>query len=289
MASPCQMLKRKSDHPCFGGDHNANGRIHLPVAPGCNIKCGFCERRFDCANESRPGVTSRVLTPSEGLERVNLVLRHPEVGKKLKVVGIAGPGDPLANPRTFETFRLIRAAHPEMTLCLSTNGLLLPEKIAEIVELGVHSLTVTINALTPEAGARVYEWIHWRGERLAGEEAAALLLHQQLAGVERAVAAGLLVKINTVYIPGVNDHETVPIALKARELGATMMNILPLIPVGRFAGFPPTSTTVLELIRNQAESILSQARHCKQCRADAVGLIGRDLDLHRLTAERQAS
>ncbi len=135
-------------------------------------------------------MTSRVLTPSEGLERVNLVLRHPEVGKKLKVVGIAGPGDPLANPRTFETFRLIRAAHPEMTLCLSTNGLLLPEKIAEIVALGVHSLTVTINALTPETGAQVYEWIHWRGERLVGAEAAALLLDQQFDGVKAAVAAG---------------------------------------------------------------------------------------------------
>jgi nitrogen fixation protein NifB len=278
MASPCQMMKRQTEHPCFGGDHTAHGRIHLPVAPGCNIKCGFCERKFDCANESRPGVTSRVLTPSEGLDRVNLLLRHPEVGKKLKVVGIAGPGDPLANPRTFETFRLVRAAHPGMILCMSTNGLLLPEKIAELVELGVHSLTVTINALTPETGAQVYEWINWRGQRLSGAEGAALLLHQQLAGVQAAVAAGLLLKINHVYIPGVNDHETLPLALKARELGATMMNILPLIPVGRYAAFEPPSTAVMELIRNQAESILSQARHCKQCRADAAGLIGQDLD-----------
>lgn len=284
MASPCQMMKRQSDHPCFGGDHNAHGRIHLPVAPGCNIKCGFCERKFDCANESRPGVTSRVLTPQEGLERVNLVLRHPEVGAKLKVVGIAGPGDPLANPRTFETFRLIRAAHPGMTLCLSTNGLLLPGKLAELVELGLHSLTVTINALTPETGAQVYDWIVWRGEKLVGEEAAALLLHQQLAGAKLAVEAGLLVKINHVYIPGVNDHETLPLALKARELGVAMMNILPLIPVGRFAGCEPPSEAVMEMVRNQAELILSQARHCKQCRADAVGLIGRDLDLAALSA-----
>ncbi len=80
-----------------------------------------------------------------------------------------------------------------------------------------------------------------------------------------------------------------PIALKARELGATMMNILPLIPVGRFVGCTPPSATEIELVRNQAESILSQARHCKQCRADAIGLIGRDLDLNQLTAARRAS
>ncbi len=68
MATGCPMMKmqKKTDHPCFGGDHSNTGRIHLPVAPGCNIKCGFCERRFDCANETRPGVTSKVLTPGAG-------------------------------------------------------------------------------------------------------------------------------------------------------------------------------------------------------------------------------
>ncbi len=163
MATGCPMMKAKtqSDHPCFGGDHSKAGRIHLPVAPGCNIKCGFCERRFDCANESRPGVTSRVLTPEQAVERVRLVKRHMERqgGASLKVVGIAGPGDPLANPKTFETFDRVREAFPEMTLCLSTNGLLLPESLERILEYDVHSLTVTVNALTPETGARVYEWI----------------------------------------------------------------------------------------------------------------------------------
>ena len=216
MASPCQMMKRQSDHPCFGGDHSKAGRIHLPVAPGCNIKCGFCERKFDCANESRPGVTSRVLTPSEALDRVNLVLRHPAVGAKLKVVGIAGPGDPLANPRTFETFRLVRAAHPGMTLCLSTNGLLLPEKLPELLALGLHSLTVTVNALTPETGAKVYEWVAFEGKKLEGEAGSALLLERQLAGIGAAAAAGLLVKVNHVYIPGVNDHETLELAVRVR-------------------------------------------------------------------------
>jgi nitrogen fixation protein NifB len=187
------MMKRQSDHPCFGGDHSKAGRIHLPVAPGCNIKCGFCERKFDCANESRPGVTSRVLTPEQAVERVRLVKLHMERqgGAQLKVVGIAGPGDPLANPRTFETFRLVREAFPEMTLCLSTNGLLLPEKIETILAYDVHSLTVTINALTPETGARIYEWIRVEGHRLDGETAAAWLLERQLEGVRLAAAAGM--------------------------------------------------------------------------------------------------
>ena len=203
-------------------------------------------------------------------------------GPQLKVVGIAGPGDPLANPKTFETFRLVRAAFPEMTLCLSTNGLRLPERINDILEVGVHSLTVTINALTPETGAKVYEWISYDRIRLSGEEGAAFLLEKQLEGVRLAAAAGLMVKVNHVYIPGVNDHETLDLAVKVRELGADMMNIMPVIPIGLFKDVEPPSELTMELVRNQAELILSQARHCKQCRADAAGLIGQDINLDEL-------
>ncbi len=292
MASTCPMMKMKhqTDHPCFGGDHAKAGRIHLPVAPGCNIKCGFCERKFDCANESRPGVTSKVLTPEQGVERVRLVKRHmaKQGGPQLKVVGIAGPGDPLANPKTFETFRLVRQNFPEMTLCLSTNGLRLPESIEQIVAADITSLTVTINALTPETGAQVYEWIKYDRQRLSGAEGAAFLLEKQFAGVRLAAQAGLMVKINHVYIPGINDHETLDLAVKVRGLGATMMNIMPVIPIGLFKEIEPPSEMTMELVRNQAELILSQARHCKQCRADAAGIVGKDIDLETLESQQMA-
>lgn len=289
MASTCSMMKFKqqSDHPCFGGDHNKAGRVHLPVAPGCNIKCGFCERKYDCVNESRPGVTSKVLTPEQGVRRVELVKQHmdKQKGPNLKVVGIAGPGDPLANPKTFDTFRLVRESFPEMTLCLSTNGLRLPEAIDKIVDVGVTSLTVTINALTPETGANVYEWIRYDGKKMSGVEGAAVLLEKQFTGLKLAAEAGLMVKVNHVYIPGINDHETLDLAVKVRELGAMMMNITPIIPVGIFKDVVPPSEETMELVRNQAELILSQARHCKQCRADAAGLIGQDIDLESLESQ----
>jgi len=293
MAKKCPMMKQEhhSEHPCFGGDHSKAGRIHLPVAPGCNIKCGFCERKFDCVNESRPGVTSKVLNPVEAVLRVDLVKKHMERrgGAELKVVGIAGPGDPLANPRTFSTFRLVKQAFPEMTLCLSTNGLKLEEHLEEITALGVTSLTITINALSAQTGARVYEWVNDDGTRLEGEAGAQLLLDRQMRGLELAAKAGLMVKVNHVYIPGVNDHETLDLALKVRELGAVMMNIVPVIPVGKFKDITPPDSMTMDLVRNQAELILSQARHCKQCRADAAGVVGNDLDLNKLEQRHRAS
>ncbi len=288
MASGCPMMTMKTatEHPCFGGDHSKAGRIHLPVAPGCNIKCGFCERKFDCANESRPGVTSRVLTPEQAVERVRLVKRHMEKqgGAQLKVVGIAGPGDPLANPRTFETFRLVKEAFP------GDDPVPVDQRPAPAGDdrhpQGTRPAQPDRDHQRPDPGNRCPGLRMDQGRRAAAgrRSGRCLLLERQFDGVRLAAAAGLLVKINHVYIPGVNDHETLDLAVKVRGLGATMMNIIPVIPIGLFREVEPPSAALMEMVRNQAELILSQARHCKQCRADAAGVVGQDLDLDKLSA-----
>jgi len=279
MATKCNERGNIQGHPCFGGNHRKNGRIHLAVAPKCNIKCGYCTRRHDCANESRPGVTSRILTPQEALERVREVTSSAILGPIIKVVGIAGPGDPLANEETFETFRLIGEEFPDLIKCMSTNGLLLPEKIDLLHELDLHSLTVTVNAIDPEVGARIYGHILYHGKRYTGVEAARILLANQFAGIERAAEYGMTIKVNTVLVPGVNDDQVPLIARRIKELGAFVMNVMPLIPQADFAEIAPPSPEKLEMIRNENEQIIGQFKHCRQCRADAVGLIGEDVKL----------
>src|SRR5512141_3382514 len=157
-------------HPCFSEEaHTRFGRVHLPVAPACNIQCRYCIRKFDCAHESRPRVTSRVLTPGEALDRTRALIERSD---RLSVVGIAGPGDPLVNAPTFVTMRKIHWEYPDLTLCVSTNGLLLTDRLDQLLASGVRSLTVTINAVTPEIAEKVYAWVIYQGRRYEGREAA---------------------------------------------------------------------------------------------------------------------
>lgn len=280
MGSGCDMKNRiQQGHPCFGGNHHKNGRMHLAVAPACNIKCGYCTRKHDCANESRPGVTSRLETPEEAIQKVRDVMASPVIGEMIKVVGIAGPGDPLANKQTFETFELIKQEFPHLMLCLSTNGLLLPESIDRLVDLGLHSLTVTINAIDPEVGAKVYRHIIYHGKHYTGVEAARILIENQFEGLKRAGELGLTIKVNTVLIPGVNEEQIPLIAKRVKELGAFVMNIMPLIPQADFEGVEPPSAEKLAEVRKANEGIIGQFAHCKQCRADAIGLIGQDVTI----------
>lgn len=275
MSNSCSGRKNIQGHPCFGGNHHKNGRMHLAVAPKCNIKCGYCSRRHDCANESRPGVTSRILTPQEALLKVREVMASEILGPVIKVIGIAGPGDPLANDETFETFRIVKDEFPHLILCMSTNGLLLPEKIDLLDEIGLHSLTVTVNALDPEVGGRIYSHINFHGKKYTGTEGAALLIANQLEGLKRAAGYGMTIKVNTVFIPGVNDGQVELIGRRVKELGAFVMNVMPLIPQSDFACVVPPTPEELEMVRSANEKIIGQFKHCRQCRADAVGLIGK--------------
>lgn len=261
-------------HPCFGGNRHKNGRIHLAVAPRCNIKCGYCERKHDCANESRPGVTSRLLTPREGLEQVRNIMADSTLGSIIKVIGIAGPGDPLANDESFETFRLVKEEFPDLLFCLSTNGLALPDRIPELAEINLHSLTVTINAVDPDVGAKIYRHVRYRNKVFHGRDGAAILIHNQFEGLRLAAELGLVIKVNTVLIPGVNDGQIPLIAEKVRDLGAFVMNVMPIIPQAELSHVPRPTPEYLEQVRSANESIIAQFRGCQQCRADAVGLIG---------------
>ncbi|MDD4621200.1 MAG: nitrogenase cofactor biosynthesis protein NifB [Methanosarcina sp.] len=277
------LLRKIAEHPCY--DRKAQhkyGRIHLAVAPSCNIQCNFCVREFDCVNESRPGVTSKVLIPQEALEKTRQIITdYPFI----KVVGIAGPGDPLANNETFETFELIKKEFPELTLCMSTNGLLLPEKLEDILRVGVSTLTVTINAIDPEIQAKIVDHIIYHGKVYRGVEGAEIQIKNQLEGVEAAVKAGLVVKVNTVLIPGINDKHVIEIAKKLYELGVYIMNIMPLINQGAFANLEPPTAEERKAVQQACEPYVLQMRHCRQCRADAYGLLSQDMS--QMSEERR--
>ncbi|AET70411.1 radical SAM superfamily enzyme [Desulfosporosinus orientis DSM 765] len=260
-------------HPCFStSGHGKNGRIHLAVAPECNISCNYCVRKFDCANESRPGVTSKVITPDEAIETV-LKAKASVIGSKLKVVGIAGPGDPLANEATFETLRKVKENFPEMILCMSTNGLLLPERLPELVDIGVSHITVTINTLDEKVGAKIYSHVRWQGKTLKGNNGARILIRNQLLGLEQASKAGMTVKVNTVVIPGVNEKLLYSLALDVKKRGAHLHNLLPLIPQGKLAHKMAPPMELIKNYRSVLSSVLPQMTHCQQCRADAIGLV----------------
>jgi nitrogen fixation protein NifB len=276
-----EVWEKVKNHPCYSEEaHHHYARMHVAVAPACNIQCNYCNRKYDCSNESRPGVVSERLSPEQAAKKVIAVASSIP---QMTVLGIAGPGDPLANPeKTFRTFELVAKTAPDIKLCLSTNGLMLPEYVDRIQALNIDHVTITINMIDPEVGAKIYPWVYYNTRRYEGVEAARILSERQLLGLEMLTARGILCKVNSVMIPGINDRHLTEVNKAVKSRGAFLHNIMPLISApehGTVFGLNGTrgpTAQELKALQDSCEGEMNMMRHCRQCRADAVGLLGED-------------
>jgi nitrogen fixation protein NifB len=264
-------------HPCFDAEAKSKyARVHLPVAPLCNVQCSYCNRRFDCANESRPGVSSAVLLPEQALLYLRAVVEKiPETS----AVGIAGPGDPFANvEQPLRTLKLVEKEFPDMMLCLASNGLGLAPYIGEVADLGVSHVTLTVNSINPDTLAKMYRWVRFNRRVYRGADGGKVLLEQQLSCIPKLKDSGMTVKVNTVVCCGVNDAETEELDQALASLGADTMSCIPMYPVANteFELLPEISGERMKIIQAGVARFIRPMLHCARCRADAAGLLGDD-------------
>ena len=158
---------------------------------------------------------------------------------------------------------------------MSTNGLLLYEKADEVIEVGIDSLTVTVNAINPEIEAKLNKYIIYHGKRYDGVEGAKILIENQLKGIQKVAAAGITVKINTVLVPEINGEHIEEIAKTVKDAGASIYNIIPLIPQFELADQKAPTCLQIDEARTKAAKHIDVFRHCQHCRADAVGVPGK--------------
>jgi nitrogen fixation protein NifB len=275
--SPAMLETLNKTHPCFyAGAKGKYGRLHLPVAPSCNIQCAYCRRDHDCPNENRPGVTDGVIGPEEASERLERAL---EKMPHISVAAVAGPGDAFSDPeRTLKTFELIRRKNQDIALCVSTNGLNVKDSISHLCALNVGYVTITVNAIDPGIAARLHPYITVDGTIIRGLEAARILISRQIEAIGRLKEAGITVKVNSVVVPGINEEHLLFLAKNMGRLNVDLMNFLPLIPLAGtdMADAVPPSEDRMNRLRQRATPYVRLMHHCTRCRSDAVGLLPQD-------------
>ena len=113
---------------------------------------------------------------------------------KLRITG----GEPLVKKNIVSICRRAAAVEGIREVCLTTNGILLPELAVPLKEAGVKRLNISLDTLDAEK----YAYITRTGS-----------LSQAAEGIRAAMAAGFeKVKLNTVLIGGFNEDEIVPLA-----------------------------------------------------------------------------
>jgi nitrogen fixation protein NifB len=93
---------------------------------------------------------------------------------------------------------------------------------------------------------------------------------------------GILVKVNSVMIPGINDKHLLQVNKEVKKRGAFLHNIMPLISapehgtVFGLEGQRGPNAAELKELQDACAGGANLMKHCRQCRADAVGLLGED-------------
>lgn len=257
-------------HPCFDSEtRKSTGRLHLPVAAGTNARNKFDDEQYLSALDCKVTAAPTTISPADALAFLGATIDR---GVAVDVVGITGPGEPFASPEApLQTLELVRKTYPDITLCVTTNGLGLPDHVDRLAAAGINHVTLLIHSFDPDTVQKIYAWIRPGKRTMPIAEAAKLLIADQKKAIGKLVGAGITVKVNTVVYPGVNDKEISGIASEAAALGATVMHLSTFTPGPDSDTVEPTSPKLLDAARAAAAEHLTVMNGPDPCGSMIIG------------------
>jgi nitrogen fixation protein NifB len=140
----------------------------------------------------------------------------------------------------------------------------------------VSHVTVTVNAVDPEIGSRIYAWMRLGKRVIRAEQGAEILLARKLEAIRGLKKRNIIVKVNSIILPGINEDHIEAVARKMKELDVDLFNCMPYYPStgSEFEHLAEPAAETVNAIRKSAGEHVRQMRHCTRCRSDAVGLLG---------------
>lgn len=228
--------------------------MRLSVTDLCNLRCRYCMPADGLCKKSH----DEMLTEDEMIQAVKIAA---ELGvNKLRITG----GEPLVKKNILSICERSAAVPGIEKLCMTTNGVLLPDMASDLKKAGVEYMNISIDTLNPDK----YSDITRIGR-----------LSDALDGIYAALDTGFKkVKLNSVLIGGFNDDEIDSFAELTRRypIDVRFIELMPMVNDSSFGpeAYIPGSTVLDRLpkavpVKNEAGSVSRLYRL-----PDALGNIG---------------
>ncbi len=167
--------------------------LRMSLTDRCNLRCGYCTYWQEFAR----------LPPAEILsyeELLRLAAVAAQAGiRKIRITG----GEPLVRRGVVDFIKSLHQVPGIAEVCLTTNGVLLPELAFSLYEAGLRHLNISLDTLRRERYEEITGRDNWR---------------EVMSGLQLALALGFQpIKINCVVLKGINDDELLDLALLARD------------------------------------------------------------------------
>lgn len=186
--------------------------LRISVTELCNLRCRYCMPADGVCKKSHVDMLTEdeMITAVEAAASLGIT--------KLRITG----GEPLVKKNIVSICRRAAAVEGIREVCLTTNGVLLPQLAKPLKEAGVKRLNLSLDTLDP----RKYAYITRIGK-----------LETFQAGLDAALDAGFeKIKINAVLIGGFNDDEIAQLAQLTKQYPVDMrfIEMMPMYDSGDF-------------------------------------------------------
>jgi len=182
----------------------------ISITDACNLRCLYCMPNGYIAKHYN------FLTVEE---IKNIVIALSRLGvNRIRVTG----GEPLVRNDIIEIIKTINQVEGIDDIGITTNGILLGEKIYELIQNGLKRVNISLDTLKED-----------RFKKLTGGD-----LKRVLDGLNKSIELGLIVKVNMIPIKGINDDEIVDFIYMTKHLNIDV-RFIELMPIGeatRFTG-----------------------------------------------------
>ena len=201
--------------------------LRISVTDKCNLRCRYCMPEEGVCKKDH----TDMLTEDEIIQAVEVAAALGIT--KIRITG----GEPLVKKNIVSICRRTAAVAGIKEVCLTTNGILLPQLAKPLKEAGVKRLNLSLDTLDPQK----YAYITRIGK-----------LDAFRAGLDAAYDAGFeKIKINSVLIGGFNDDEIVDMARLTLEypLDMRFIELMPMYDSGDFGidAYVPYSSVLEKL------------------------------------------
>lgn len=201
--------------------------MRLSVTELCNLRCQYCMPEEGVCKKMH----EEILTEEEMIQAVQIAASLGVT--KLRITG----GEPLVKRNIVSICRKAASVQGIKKVCLTTNGILLPELAIPLREAGVSRINISLDTLDESR----YAYITRKGS-----------LTKALRGLDAALSAGFdKVKINTVLIGGFNDDEIKELAelTKKYPVDVRFIELMPMLGGNQFGSeaFIPCSAVLEKL------------------------------------------
>jgi len=185
--------------------------LRISLTDRCNLRCGYCM--------PRDGILP---LKHEEILRLEEVYRVAEVltGMGIRRIRLTG-GEPLVRRNLLMLVRKLGELPEKPELAMTTNGVLLGDSLDELYAVGLRSVNISLDTRDPATY-----------RTLTGVDA----LDRVEQALERALALGMKVKLNSVLIRDVNDGELESLAGMAKD-HPMAVRFIELMPIGCARGY----------------------------------------------------